>query len=699
VSGTEGSFREGELRPQVPGKKGGPKSHDPYVMRISRTTVDKLGIKLYDKVAAVVAELVANSYDADATHVSVSVPLDRWLAVRKGKKLVDQGLSITVEDDGNGMEPKEAIRDYLVVGKDRRKKGAQGNRSRRFHRLVMGHKGIGKLAPFGICKRIEVRSSGSAGGMGPFTVSHFVMNYARINQDTDEDYHPDTGAEDGAPATARGTKVVLSDFLQRRTPDKETFHRQLAARFGVAGTDFEIKVNDVTSGESFVIGELEVDVLPETRLKVVHGKLLADDGADLGVPLATEDGKILETNGWVAMARHAYKNPELAGVRIYARGKIVATTRDFEVQSGFTGEHTIRSYLVGKLQADWLDEDEDLIRTDRQDILWASEQGQALQAWGVRVIKTLGDRASGPRREMARRVFLERSDIEELARKRFGDREVQESAVKLARAIGSTVSLDDLDSPDYVKGLSEIVLAVAPHKMLLDELEEAGKENGSTIAAIAALLGNARVAEAASLGQIARERLHAIDQLAEKTKGGVAERDVQDVLERAPWLIEPRWTVLSADKPISEVWEALRAWWKKEHPREAFPQPVDTAGSKRPDFILVSVGYTLVVVEIKKPGHDFDADDFERLHNYVEALDDFLDSNKSFQEGMSTKPIICLIADGVNLKGPLRTAYMALVDQGRISQRTWQDFLKETRMAHADFLKARSKLTRPTAPD
>jgi len=32
-----------------------------YQMTISRMTVDKLGVKLYDKVAAVMAELVANS--------------------------------------------------------------------------------------------------------------------------------------------------------------------------------------------------------------------------------------------------------------------------------------------------------------------------------------------------------------------------------------------------------------------------------------------------------------------------------------------------------------------------------------------------------------------------------------------------------------------------------------------------------------
>ena len=37
-----------------------------YTMRISRLTVDKLGVKLYDRVSAVLAELIANSYDADA---------------------------------------------------------------------------------------------------------------------------------------------------------------------------------------------------------------------------------------------------------------------------------------------------------------------------------------------------------------------------------------------------------------------------------------------------------------------------------------------------------------------------------------------------------------------------------------------------------------------------------------------------------
>jgi phage tail protein X len=46
-----------------------------YVMTISRMTVDKLGVKLYDRVSAVIAELVSNSYDADATTVTIKAPM------------------------------------------------------------------------------------------------------------------------------------------------------------------------------------------------------------------------------------------------------------------------------------------------------------------------------------------------------------------------------------------------------------------------------------------------------------------------------------------------------------------------------------------------------------------------------------------------------------------------------------------------
>ena len=46
-----------------------------YRMTISRLTVDKLGVKLYDRLSAVIAELVANGYDADAESATIEAPM------------------------------------------------------------------------------------------------------------------------------------------------------------------------------------------------------------------------------------------------------------------------------------------------------------------------------------------------------------------------------------------------------------------------------------------------------------------------------------------------------------------------------------------------------------------------------------------------------------------------------------------------
>src|SRR3990172_4674297 len=109
-----------------------------YLMRISRLTVDKLGVKLYDSVSAVVAELVANSYDADATKVTVRLPLGTLLARRRDDGTFEQlgEWSIEIVDDGHGMTPDEAIDHYLQVGRNRRAQSGQGPISRRLHRQV-----------------------------------------------------------------------------------------------------------------------------------------------------------------------------------------------------------------------------------------------------------------------------------------------------------------------------------------------------------------------------------------------------------------------------------------------------------------------------------------------------------------------------------------------------------------------------------
>ena len=86
--------------------------------------------------------------------------MGQFLATRAGGAISDKGFEIEVSDDGVGMTPRQVQDFFLVVGAERRNDASRGDRSPRLNRKVMGRKGVGKLAPFGICKTIEVISAG-----------------------------------------------------------------------------------------------------------------------------------------------------------------------------------------------------------------------------------------------------------------------------------------------------------------------------------------------------------------------------------------------------------------------------------------------------------------------------------------------------------------------------------------------------------
>ena len=179
--------------------------------------------------------------------------------------------------------------------------------------------------------------------------------------------------------------------------------------------------------------------------------------------------------GWIAFAKERYKNEELAGIRVYVRGKIATITRDFGAPSGFTGEYSARSYLVGEIHADWLDNEEDLIQTSRQDILWGTELGQAFSSWGQEIIKKVAREGRKPRMEKAKEKFIEVSDLKNEAKRRFSNTKMEAAAIELGEKIGSFANEDELEDKDYVEGLREIILTVAPHKLLVDALQEIEK--------------------------------------------------------------------------------------------------------------------------------------------------------------------------------------------------------------------------------
>jgi len=124
----------------------GKKNHEGHRLRDLKFTVatrmlDHIGVSMYSKYHKAIGELVVNGYDADANYVSVNIQPDRD--------------KITIEDNGEGMDEQDIREGYMFLGSEQKR---ATKRTPVFHRLPIGNKGIGKLAGFGITKRIEVKT-------------------------------------------------------------------------------------------------------------------------------------------------------------------------------------------------------------------------------------------------------------------------------------------------------------------------------------------------------------------------------------------------------------------------------------------------------------------------------------------------------------------------------------------------------------
>jgi len=658
-----------------------------YTMTISRLTIDKLGIKLYDKVSAVLAELIANAYDADATEVTITVPFfGQYLAKRSMGLVDDFGLSITVKDNGHGMTYSEVNDFYLKVGADRRARPGAGKTSRESLRPVMGRKGIGKLAPFGICRQIEVLTAGGERDVTDRTYCELTLDYDGIMGDlVDEDYEPPPGARDGQPAVARGTSITLCHFDYRKVPDRATLMRQLTARFGLDRSDWRVRVVDASGTEAPIElsgAELDVDVLEASRV-------IVDDR-----PVIMPDGTPLPVSGWIAYAKEPYKDDVMAGVRIYARGKIVSQTRDFNVPTGFSGEFKLRSYLTGYVIAEWIDDDagEDLIRSDRQDILWSSEKGEAFQAWGQVIVKEIAASAEGSVRSTLWDEFVRLADLEAKIRGAFPkDAELRESAMQVAKVAIRGADGDAIRDADYRAGVVDFALSVAPHKVLVRTIYELAVDGSQTFGTLVTLFRRERLAELYAVGTAAKRRVDALDRLKQLKGPHVEEKELQALLEEAPWIVAPEWEVLLTDRSLETFRRVFENWYKVTYGHEINTTTIDRP-TKEPDFIFVQTRQKLRIIEIKRPNLRLSDEEFKRAHGYLTAVRKFVRDNPNL--GFQAKDVqLVIIVDRLNLTDE---AYGELIEKDLVTRYTWTEVENRAMSANADLVGAFEDAKKPT---
>lgn len=113
--------------------------HD-YPFEFSPKLIKFLGEELIHDKKIAIAELIKNTYDADATEVLLTIKDDE----------------ITIKDDGCGMS-EDTIREYwLKVGNS--SKSSSPSRTPKFKRLPIGEKGIGRLGVHKLGDHIQVVS-------------------------------------------------------------------------------------------------------------------------------------------------------------------------------------------------------------------------------------------------------------------------------------------------------------------------------------------------------------------------------------------------------------------------------------------------------------------------------------------------------------------------------------------------------------
>jgi hypothetical protein len=151
-------------------------------------------------------------------------------------------------------------------------------------------------------------------------------------------------------------------------------------------------------------------------------------------------------------------------------------------------------------------------------------------------------------------------------------------------------------------------------------------------------------------------------------------------------LIEPSWTVITQNQSLKTFKESFEKFWKKKY-KEDIVLAISHE-DKRPDFTLVAIDGLLHIVEIKRAEHDLDDADLKRLLNYVDAFEEFFDTNKELAKNFHRGWRIDLVADGEKIKDVVnKRAFKAVKDSESVVRITWHDFLDKARKVHEEFLK------------
>jgi len=332
---------------------------DELVMTFDPHTIEHLGIRMYSTLPPVLSELIANSHDSDAHEVKIAL-IDTFSDKR-----------IIVEDDGYGMSFEELNRKFLRIGRNRRE---DENRQRTpERRLIIGKKGLGKLAFFGIAQEIEVETVKNK------IKNSFIMKWEDI-RGGGKDYKPKiTSKNENVPEEKDGTKITLRK-IKRGGDFSSEYCSKLAdsiSKIFIIDSDFKISIGHNYEPRIPISNERKYENLD----KEIEWKFPED------IHLESDYNKRDKISGTLIATKSPISaKTNLKGITLFSRKKLVNLPDYF---SNSISSHFF-SYITGWLEVDFIDDlNEDVISTNRQSLNWDHPEMEKLRDYLKNVLSWL----------------------------------------------------------------------------------------------------------------------------------------------------------------------------------------------------------------------------------------------------------------------------------------------------------------------
>ena len=602
------------------------------IMEFDPNTIEHLGINQYSTLPPVIAELVSNSYDAEAENVIISL-----------KDINDK--EIVVSDDGHGMTFDQINDKFLRIGRNRRaEKDSQTSESGK--RLVIGKKGIGKLSFFGIASQIVVETHRN------YKKNVFLMDLEELKAagNRKENYKPEVVSLNEASEQKQGTKISLKKIKRKTSFDPDSIALSLARYFLVFDEpDFSVSI----------VHNNDTDVNIENRLRFQA----VSPEFDWNFPLndhPREYQYASKITGEIISAKDTVPS-FMEGVALFSRGKLVNEHSFFDVKASSHGY----KYLTGWLDVSFIDDwDKEVISTNRRSLNWEDEDTLELKEYlNAAIYKIYNE-------QRKRKVEKKKEEIQIITGVNIETwvLELPSHERKLANNIIDTILKSDSISTEKA---GELV------KYIQDSFEfESFKEFASDLDSVKdiesdqliKLFKEWKLIEAREFYKLAKIRVETIKKFDHYIQTNAKEvPTLHNFLKQFPWLLDPRIMNFKDEVTYSNL---LREHFKED---EIPPE------NKRIDFLCLDFSETTFIIELKRPNTPIGKDQLLQGTEYVTFLETKLGNEFS-------RNIYCfVIGERFVQKAEVQKLAKALKTEG-IYLKTYSELLSSARNYHQEFI-------------